>query len=125
MRPAAMLRVADSVTDCVRPLEPRSHTLHEKYLPLPHQWVIWSRTDPSSASVATRGGGCNHDGPPPVRHSARLDRLDVAAIAFKLHFRNAVKRHPHLREPRGHGVFAGSFHHADGLAFGQVGKAAI
>jgi hypothetical protein len=63
--------------------------------------------------------------PAAVRCSAWLDRLDVAAIAFELHLRNAVKRHPHLREPRGHGVFAGSFQHADGLAFGQVGKAAI
>src|SRR4030095_2622362 len=54
-----------------------------------------------------------------------LGRLDAATVAFQLHFGDAVKRHAHLREPGCDCVLIGSFHHADGFAFGQVGKAAI
>src|SRR5262249_25742736 len=56
---------------------------------------------------------------------AHLGRLDVAAIAFQLHFGDAVKRHAHLLEPGRDSVLAGRFHHADRLTFGQVGEAAV
>ena len=52
-------------------------------------------------------------------------RADVAAVAFKLDFGDAVEGHVHFGEPGGDGFFSGSFHDADGLAFGQVGKTAI
>jgi hypothetical protein len=51
--------------------------------------------------------------------------LDIAAFTFKFHFRDTIKRHAHLLEPGYDRFFIGSFHHADGFAFGKVDKAAI
>src|SRR5439155_19139147 len=48
-----------------------------------------------------------------------------APFPFQLHFRDAVIRHPHLREPGCNLVFIGSLHHADCFAFREVGKTAV
>ena len=49
----------------------------------------------------------------------------MATVPFQFDFGDAVHRHVHSSKPEGERLFAGGFHHTNGLPFGQVGKTAI
>src|ERR1041385_1576825 len=51
--------------------------------------------------------------------------LDIATVAFQLHFRDVVVRHSHFCEPGRECVLIRSFHNANRFTFGKVRKAAI